>query len=188
MISTPTLTFNLCPKTLRLKLQNILLSPRRQLPRFTLSKFKLNSEEYGAGEIIYNLLRCQPYLWAEDNTHLYSCYLLLCSSIFHIPQDRERGARGERCLLSSQAPGRMNNVNKARSLPSGPLEVVHELSSIQKQVCTMWLFLSASSDTWINYALLQKMLFVFRKYSLLGKPISLTIRIMPSQEYNLKLQ
>ena len=120
MIYTPILTFNLCLKTLWLKLQNILLSQRCQLPRFTLSKFKLNSEEYGTGEIIYNLLSCQPFLWAEDNTHLYSCYILLGSSIFHIPQDWERGARGERCLLSSQVPGRMNNVNKARSLPSGP--------------------------------------------------------------------
>lgn len=32
------------------------------------------------------------------------------------------------------------------------------------------------------------MLFVFRKYSLLGKPIRLTICIVPSQEYNLKLE
>lgn len=55
-------TFNLCLKVRWPKLQNILLSHRRQLCRFTLGKFKLNSVEYGAGEIIFNLFRCQHFL------------------------------------------------------------------------------------------------------------------------------
>lgn len=115
MIYDLTFPFNLCLKILWLKFQNILLFQRRQLPRFTLSKFKLNSMEYGTGEIIYNLFSCQPFLWAEKNTHLYSCCTLLSSSIFHHPLGQgESWREGKRRLLSSQVPGTMNNVNKMR--------------------------------------------------------------------------
>lgn len=114
-------TFNLCLKILWPKLQNVLLFQERQLLMSTFCEFKLNSMEYGTGEIIYNLFSCTLFLLAGKNVQLHSHNVLMYSSNSCHPLGQGGWEGGKPCLLSSKVPGKMNKVNEPTVSPTALL-------------------------------------------------------------------